>query len=767
MAVDKIYQDSIIAGGAIRDGKGKRIDTNYLSVDSLDSALETKNITTQGNTFNQADTLLKLNSNGKVDSAMLPETVTATPNTATGLSISKVSDTSFSVSAGYCVDATNARVLNLDDTLTKTISIFSEGNNGGALSSISGDLIPKLTENTDNVIASNLGIWTYRVFDKVSDEPSWGDNSYSVSVDEYVGYTFDSELPAGQYQIYLTANDRYTGTGSIAVIVVYTDNSEEVVLTKSDFALLPSGTSATTGLVIINDELVNINRPFKAIKFKVTSATNYSYYIHEATIKSPVVTTHSINIAEKEDGTADVFIGNNLPTGFTYMRSIGKIMLNSEGTAITDYFPKTDLATLFSNYDLATKEDIPDAYTKTEVNNLLVDKADVDEIPITTSQLTNDSGFIKSTDIEPTLLTNEDLDTFKTNGKTYYALENTCTNTPTSDAQYGFFLQVYSTGADPTGRSGYNQTYTQVCTILGGSIYTRTLSIDFYSLQLTWGSWTKIAKISDIPSAYTLPTASTTTLGGVKVDGSTITISDGIISSKASSSSDSNEPIELTNEDLDTLKTEGKTYFAQEDNTCTNKPSNVGTYSKAFGLTVKKVGYGEDLYWENFSMLMQELTFASGTTYTRVYSNPSYQYWGTGSSSGDGDVEGAKWSNWVLQVPAQDILTITSATSILYYPDFGRTTCLTNVSSNLTIKISPYNPKCYTYPATAIVQANVTTNNLTLTIDCNGATVTNYINDITPSIASAGRYEIKIGIFGNPDSITASDLYYGVTKLGG
>lgn len=40
-----------------------------------------------------------------------------------------------------------------------------------------------------------------------------------------------------------------------------------------------------------------------------------------------------------------------------------------------------------------------------------------------------------------------------------------------------------------------------------------------------------------IPSAYTLPTASTTTLGGVKVDGSTITIANGIISSIAQSGS--------------------------------------------------------------------------------------------------------------------------------------------------------------------------------------------------------------------------------------
>ena len=39
------------------------------------------------------------------------------------------------------------------------------------------------------------------------------------------------------------------------------------------------------------------------------------------------------------------------------------------------------------------------------------------------------------------------------------------------------------------------------------------------------------AKTTDIPAPYTLPTASTSTLGGVKVDGSTITISDGVISS--------------------------------------------------------------------------------------------------------------------------------------------------------------------------------------------------------------------------------------------
>ena len=48
-------------------------------------------------------------------------------------------------------------------------------------------------------------------------------------------------------------------------------------------------------------------------------------------------------------------------------------------------------------------------------------------------------------------------------------------------------------------------------------------------------SLTEYAKKTEIPAPYTLPTASTSTLGGVKVDGSTITITDGVISSKGGS----------------------------------------------------------------------------------------------------------------------------------------------------------------------------------------------------------------------------------------
>ena len=44
------------------------------------------------------------------------------------------------------------------------------------------------------------------------------------------------------------------------------------------------------------------------------------------------------------------------------------------------------------------------------------------------------------------------------------------------------------------------------------------------------GDYNDLTNKPTIPSAYTLPTASTSTLGGVKVDGTTITIANGIIS---------------------------------------------------------------------------------------------------------------------------------------------------------------------------------------------------------------------------------------------
>ena len=67
-------------------------------------------------------------------------------------------------------------------------------------------------------------------------------------------------------------------------------------------------------------------------------------------------------------------------------------------------------------------------------------------------------------------------------------------------------------------------------------------------------------------SSYTLPTASTTTLGGVKIDGSTITINDGVISSTVDStlSSTSTNPVQnkiITNTFYDNFRVDANNYI--------------------------------------------------------------------------------------------------------------------------------------------------------------------------------------------------------------
>lgn len=94
-------------------------------------------------------------------------------------------------------------------------------------------------------------------------------------------------------------------------------------------------------------------------------------------------------------------------------------------------------------------------------------------------------------------------------------------------------------------------------------------------------SLAEYAKKTEIPAPYTLPTASTSTLGGVKVDGSTITIADGVISSVGGSGGGTADVFTGVGED--TITTE-KTF---EDSTFSfNKAKFLDTKS------VKEKGYG-------------------------------------------------------------------------------------------------------------------------------------------------------------------------------
>ena len=94
-------------------------------------------------------------------------------------------------------------------------------------------------------------------------------------------------------------------------------------------------------------------------------------------------------------------------------------------------------------------------------------------------------------------------------------------------------------------------------------------------------SLVEYAKKTEIPAPYTLPTASTSTLGGVKVDGNTITIADGVISAKGGSGGGTADVFTGVGED--TITTE-KTF--EDSSFSFNKAKFLDTEG------VKEKGYG-------------------------------------------------------------------------------------------------------------------------------------------------------------------------------
>ena len=79
------------------------------------------------------------------------------------------------------------------------------------------------------------------------------------------------------------------------------------------------------------------------------------------------------------------------------------------------------------------------------------------------------------------------------------------------------------------------------------------------STVATSGSYNDLTNKPTIPEPYTLPTASTNTLGGVKVDGSTITIADGVISSAGGGGSVSVDGTSIVQNEDGTISTALKT----------------------------------------------------------------------------------------------------------------------------------------------------------------------------------------------------------------
>ena len=143
----------------------------------------------------------------------------------------------------------------------------------------------------------------------------------------------------------------------------------------------------------------------------------------------------------------------------------------------------------------------------------------------------------------PTCLTSTDLNTLKSDYGAYWAGGgNTCANKPTGVGHFGLIVQRTALGwttqilTDPQTNTIWKRTWNSS----SWSKWT-ALADDRYASQslrglMSSGDKKKLDNIEAEANAYTLPVASSGTLGGIKPDGTTVTVSDdGVLTAHAGS----------------------------------------------------------------------------------------------------------------------------------------------------------------------------------------------------------------------------------------
>lgn len=185
-----------------------------------------------------------------------------------------------------------------------------------------------------------------------------------------------------------------------------------------------------------------------------------------------------------------------------------------------------DVATSGSYNDLTDKPTIPEIPTNVSAfendkgylteHQSLVDyakKTEIPTVPTKVSAFENDKGYLTEHQSLEGYAKTADLATVAKTGS-----YNDLTNKPTIPSITGLATETYVD--DKIAEIDIPTIPTNISAFTNDAGYLTEHQ-----------SLTEYAKKADIPAPYTLPTASTSTLGGVKVDGSTITISDGVISS--------------------------------------------------------------------------------------------------------------------------------------------------------------------------------------------------------------------------------------------
>lgn len=280
------------------------------------------------------------------------------------------------------------------------------------------------------------------------------------------------------------------------------------------------------------------------------------------------------------------------------------IALNGGGTGeggeidLTSYVKKTELTAELANYytktaadqKFALKSEIPEAYTLPTASTETLGGVKVDGTSITIADgvisAVNTGGSGTGT-TDYTELTNKPQigGVELTGNKTLtdlgiqpagdYLVETDLADyAKTTDIPTDYLTEAdltgYVTTADLEGYvetgdlAGYAQTSSLSAVATSGSYN------DLTNKPTIVTSYNDLTDKPDIPEAYTLPTASTTTLGGVKVDGTTVTISGGVISAPAASIA--------TTSTAGVVKPDDVTIGIEEDGTLINNSAGCNCY---------------------------------------------------------------------------------------------------------------------------------------------------------------------------------------------
>ena len=274
------------------------------------------------------------------------------------------------------------------------------------------------------------------------------------------------------------------------------------------------------------------------------------------------------------------------------------------------------------------------------------------------------------------------------------------------------------------------------------------------SAVATSGSYNDLSDKPTIPSQYTLPTASETTLGGVKVDGSSITISDGVISASVSEgtmdySALSNKP-KINNIELSGNKTLSDLGIQAAGNYLTSVPSEYVTESE---LNSKNYLIDSDL--TSYALKSEIPTVPANITTQGNSFNSANQLVKLDASGKLPAIDGSQLTNISSGSSVASTLpsTITHSNG-QFIVELGKNYTGEVNSTSITVVINePNDYSSISYPYTTFIQLYVSVANAEITFKTSsGTTISRYFNDTAPDVSKLGSYDIIIEQYGTDTS---------------